>query len=118
VQLRGQPPGRVGEDQSIPRERAAAMASNTTAPGSPPTGRRPRRHFSRPSGELLARRGAKVSPREQHRAALIWKYLASLPIEVVFPEPLTPASITMHGFLPDKSSVCSERREQLEQNGP
>src|SRR5574343_377206 len=37
----------------------------------------------------------------------LWKYLASLPIDVVLPAPLTPAIMITKGEWPDTSSGCS-----------
>src|SRR5258708_7246043 len=94
---------------SISRERAAAMASNTTAPGSPPDWATTATAFFSPQAASCSRAAArKVSPAASStERPRFWKYLASLPIEVVLPEPLTPASMTTRGFLPDKSSGCS-----------
>ena len=52
-----------------------------------------------PRGKLIAcRRAKRVARGEQHGATLVRKYCASLPAEVVFPAPLTPASRMTLGF--------------------
>ena len=105
----GSRPAVSARTKSIPRDCAATMASNRTAPGSPPDWATTATAFFSPQAASCSRAAArKVSPAASStERPWSWKYLASLPIEVVFPEPLTPASITTHGFLPDKSSVCS-----------
>jgi L-asparaginase II len=52
-----------------------------------------------PGFQLFARGGAEgVAGGQQHALALAWKCLASLPIEVVLPAPLTPAIMITKGL--------------------
>jgi hypothetical protein len=52
-----------------------------------------------PGLQLLAGSGAEgVAGGQQHALALAWKYLASLPMEVVLPAPLTPAIMITYGL--------------------
>ena len=103
---------------SMPRAFAAPIASNITAAGSPPCLRDHRDAVAlAPDRELLARRRAeRVAGREQHRQCPCdWKIFASLPIEVVLPAPLTPASMMTNGRACDNDERLLEGSEKLDQ---
>ena len=96
--------------RSAPRLDAAAIASNTTEPGSAPSWPRtsspPVR--SAHSRELVGGRGAERVGRREHDAPAFadCSRCASLPIVVVFPTPFTPTNIHTFG---SPSPWCSAR---------
>ena len=66
-----------------------------------------------PDRELFARRSAeRVAGRQQHRLALARNHLASLPIEVVLPAPLTPAHHHDKRPTPARSRSCLRPGQQ------
>ena len=104
---------------SMPRARAAAIASNITAAGSPPSCAITATRLRSPQTASCSRAAArKVSPAASSTdRPWPWKCLASLPIDVVLPAPLTPASmitngraaVTTSGFSSGASKVAERR---------
>ena len=104
--------------RSAPRLDAAAIASNTTEPGSAPSWPRtsspPVR--SAQSRELVGRGGAERVGRGEHDALPVVDLAAgaSLPIVVVFPTPLTPTNIhTLGSPATTRSSVAVDAASRI-----
>jgi hypothetical protein len=109
VQLRGEAPRGVG-DEHVGAARAAPRASNTTAPGSPESCAITGTPLRLPQMTSCSRAAArKVSPAASITLAPCdCSHFASLPIEVVFPEPFTPAIMMTKGRAPFTSSRFSK----------
>src|SRR5207237_1322024 len=101
---------------STPRARAAAIASNITAAGSPPRCATTWTPLRLPQISSCSRAAArKVSPAAS-RTENPWdcSHFASLPIEVVLPAPLTPASMMTKGRCgPTTRGLSRERRRSV-----
>ena len=114
----GRRPAVSASTTSMPRAFAAPTASNITAAG---VAARLRDHRDvvalAPDRELLARgRAERVAGGEQHRQALLLAATcASLPIDVVLPAPLTPASMITNGRAAPIDQRLLERREEVDQ---
>ena len=105
----GSRPAVSASTTSILRARAALIASKITAAESPPSCATTVTLLRSPQVINCSRAAArKVSPAASSTLLpWAWKYLASLPIEVVFPEPLTPAIMMMKGWWPSMLSGSS-----------
>src|ERR1041385_6345561 len=91
--------------------RAALSASKTTAPGSPPACAMTGTPFRSPHTTSCSRAAARnVSPAARSTPLpCACSHLASLPIEVVLPEPFTPAIITVNGLARDTACLRNDR---------
>ncbi len=85
---------------SMPRALAAWIASKITAPGSPPCWEMTATRFRSPQASSCSRAAARnVSPAASSTdRPSPCSHFASLPIEVVFPAPLTPATMITNGL--------------------
>ena len=102
VRLRVQPARGVDQHDVRPPCHRGIEASNTTAAGSAPGAwRRCRRRLSRPRSRLVAGRGAeRIGGGEDDASAGSRLRVASLPMVVVLPVPLTPTIRTTAGGSP------------------
>ena len=100
---------------SMPRARAAPIASKITAAGSPPccwTTAMPLRSPQTTSCSRAAARNVSPAASSTDRFWLR-SHFASLPIEVVLPAPLTPAIMITYGRSLRDSEWSLQRREQV-----